>query len=128
MYGASLSNDLLDKTVTFLLVRVVLVSLPARALARFPAGLVVTWSHKGQDHSWLTDGAGNLVAADGATFDTPGAAVAAAVPGINGVNAWRELRTDGKRLADAFDALPAADDQEQEDSGADGQEDSAAAA
>ena len=34
--AASLSNDLLDKTVSFLLVRVVLVSLPARAAARFP--------------------------------------------------------------------------------------------
>lgn len=39
VYGASLSNDLLDKTVTFLLVRVVLGSLPDRALARFPAAL-----------------------------------------------------------------------------------------
>ena len=35
--AASLSNDLLDKTATFFLVRVVLVSLPERALARFPA-------------------------------------------------------------------------------------------
>lgn len=39
VYGASLSNDLLDKTVTFLLVRVALMSLPERALARFPAAL-----------------------------------------------------------------------------------------
>jgi energy-coupling factor transport system substrate-specific component len=37
VYGASLSNDLLDKTVTFLLVRAVLVGLPLRATARFPA-------------------------------------------------------------------------------------------
>ncbi len=37
VYGASLSNDLLDKTVTFLLVRTVLVGLPQRAAARFPA-------------------------------------------------------------------------------------------
>jgi energy-coupling factor transport system substrate-specific component len=34
---ASLGNDLLDKTVTFLLVRAVLVGLPRRAAARFPA-------------------------------------------------------------------------------------------
>lgn len=34
--AASLSNDLLDKTACFLLVRVVLVSLPRRAAARFP--------------------------------------------------------------------------------------------
>ncbi|MSR06808.1 MAG: hypothetical protein EXR93_07075 [Gemmatimonadetes bacterium] len=35
--AASLSNDLLDKTATFFIVRVVLVSLPARAIGRFPA-------------------------------------------------------------------------------------------
>jgi energy-coupling factor transport system substrate-specific component len=38
VYGASLTNDLLDKTVTFLLVRAVLIGLPRRAAARFPAG------------------------------------------------------------------------------------------
>jgi hypothetical protein len=37
VYAASLSNDLLDKTVTFLLVRAILVSLPLRVAARFPA-------------------------------------------------------------------------------------------
>lgn len=37
VYGASLSNDVLDKTVTFLLVRTALVSLPVRVAARFPA-------------------------------------------------------------------------------------------
>lgn len=36
--AASLSNDLLDKTVTFLLVRAVLVSLPLRLAAAFPEG------------------------------------------------------------------------------------------
>lgn len=36
VYAASLSNDLLDKTVSFTLVRVVLVSLPRRVAARFP--------------------------------------------------------------------------------------------
>jgi energy-coupling factor transport system substrate-specific component len=34
---SSLGNDLLDKTVTFVLVRAVLVGLPRRAAARFPA-------------------------------------------------------------------------------------------
>lgn len=34
--GASLSNDLLDKTVCFLLVRTILVTLPNRLAARFP--------------------------------------------------------------------------------------------
>jgi energy-coupling factor transport system substrate-specific component len=34
--AASLSNDLLDKTVNFLLVRVILTSLPSRVAARFP--------------------------------------------------------------------------------------------
>ncbi len=37
VYAASLSNDLLDKCVTFLLVHVVLISLPNRMAARFPA-------------------------------------------------------------------------------------------
>jgi energy-coupling factor transport system substrate-specific component len=37
VYAASLSNDLLDKTVTFLLVRAVLVGLPLRVTARFPS-------------------------------------------------------------------------------------------
>lgn len=37
VYGASMSNDLLDKGVTFLLVHVVLISLPKRLSARFPA-------------------------------------------------------------------------------------------
>jgi energy-coupling factor transport system substrate-specific component len=37
VYGASLSNDLLDKCVTFLLVHVILMSLPKRMAARFPA-------------------------------------------------------------------------------------------
>ncbi|MBI4419603.1 MAG: ECF transporter S component [Gemmatimonadetes bacterium] len=37
VYAASLSNDLLDKTVSFLLVRMVLVSLPVRIAAGFPA-------------------------------------------------------------------------------------------
>jgi energy-coupling factor transport system substrate-specific component len=37
VYGASLGNDLLDKTVTFLLVRTVLAALPRRTAARFPA-------------------------------------------------------------------------------------------
>jgi energy-coupling factor transport system substrate-specific component len=36
VYGASLSNDLLDKCATFLLVFVVLKSLPRRMAARFP--------------------------------------------------------------------------------------------
>jgi len=35
--AASLSNDLLDKAVSFLLVRVILASLPSRVAARFPA-------------------------------------------------------------------------------------------
>lgn len=38
VYAASLSNDVLDKSVTFLLVRAVLVALPATMAARFPAG------------------------------------------------------------------------------------------
>lgn len=38
VYAASLSNDVLDKTVTFLLVRAILVALPATMTARFPAG------------------------------------------------------------------------------------------
>jgi len=37
VYGASLSTDLLDKCVTFLLIYVVLASLPKRMAARFPA-------------------------------------------------------------------------------------------
>lgn len=37
VYIASLSSDLIDKTITFLLVRTVLVSLPVRVTARFPA-------------------------------------------------------------------------------------------
>jgi len=37
VYGASLSNDLLDKTVTFLLVRAILIALPRRTAARYPA-------------------------------------------------------------------------------------------
>jgi energy-coupling factor transport system substrate-specific component len=37
VYAASLSNDLLDKAVSFLLVRIVLVSLPGRVATRFPA-------------------------------------------------------------------------------------------
>ena len=37
VYGASLSNDLLDKTVTFLLIRAILIALPRRTAARFPA-------------------------------------------------------------------------------------------
>lgn len=37
VYVASLSSDLIDKTVTFLLVRTILVSLPVRVTARFPA-------------------------------------------------------------------------------------------
>ena len=36
VYGASLSNDLLDKCVTFLLIYVILRSLPRRMAARFP--------------------------------------------------------------------------------------------
>jgi hypothetical protein len=36
VYASRLSNDLLDKTVTFLLVRAVLAGLPRRAAARFP--------------------------------------------------------------------------------------------
>lgn len=36
VYGASLSNDVVDKTVTFLLVRSLLNSLPKRMTARFP--------------------------------------------------------------------------------------------
>jgi energy-coupling factor transport system substrate-specific component len=36
VYVSSLSNDLLDKTVTFLLVRAVLAGLPRRIAARFP--------------------------------------------------------------------------------------------
>lgn len=36
VYVASLSNDLLDKSVTFLLVRTILISLPVRMAARFP--------------------------------------------------------------------------------------------
>ena len=36
VYGASLSNDLLDKCVTFLLIFVILRSLPRRMAARFP--------------------------------------------------------------------------------------------
>ena len=36
VYGASLGSDLLDKAVTFVLVRTVLAGLPRRAAARFP--------------------------------------------------------------------------------------------
>ncbi len=36
VYAASLSNDVLDKTATFLVVRSVLISLPRRIAARFP--------------------------------------------------------------------------------------------
>lgn len=39
VYVASLSSDLIDKTATFLLVRAILVSLPVRMTARFPAAL-----------------------------------------------------------------------------------------
>lgn len=38
VFAASVSNDLLDKTATFLLVRAVLVGLPRTMAARFPAG------------------------------------------------------------------------------------------
>ncbi len=38
VYAASLGNDVLDKTATFLLVRAILVALPATMAARFPAG------------------------------------------------------------------------------------------
>lgn len=37
VYAASLSSDVLDKVITFLLVHAVLISLPARMAARFPA-------------------------------------------------------------------------------------------
>jgi energy-coupling factor transport system substrate-specific component len=37
VYAASLSSDVLDKLTTFLLVHAVLISLPARMAARFPA-------------------------------------------------------------------------------------------
>lgn len=37
VYGASLGSDLLDKTLTFFLVYVVLEALPSRVAARFPA-------------------------------------------------------------------------------------------
>ena len=37
VYAASLSSDVLDKVITFLLVHAVLVSLPGRMAARFPA-------------------------------------------------------------------------------------------
>ena len=36
VFASSLTNDLLDKTVTFLLVRAVLAGLPSRVAARFP--------------------------------------------------------------------------------------------
>ena len=39
VYGASLSTDVLDKSVTFLLVYVVLASLPRRMAAGFPAAI-----------------------------------------------------------------------------------------
>ena len=37
VYAASLSSDVLDKVITFLLVHAVLISLPTRMAARFPA-------------------------------------------------------------------------------------------
>ncbi len=36
VFTSSLTNDLLDKTLTFLLIRTVLTSLPQRMAARFP--------------------------------------------------------------------------------------------
>ncbi len=36
VFVSSLTNDLLDKTLTFLLIRTVLTSLPKRMAARFP--------------------------------------------------------------------------------------------